>query len=73
MVLIILNYDIGSVDIIRNIPDDIEDTSDLVYNTLGYKESEISWMIVDGEDLIINNWKFDLLTDNKVWVGTKND
>ena len=54
MVLIVLNYELGDVDIVRSVPDDIDDYSDFVYNILGYKESEVSWMLVE-DDLVIAN------------------
>ena len=65
MVLIVLNYELGDVDIIRSIPDDIDDYSDFVYNVLGYKESEVSWMLVE-DGLVIANWKYDRFSKDKI-------
>lgn len=70
MVLIVLNYELGSVDIIRSVPDDIEDLSDFVYTTLGYKESEICWMAVEDEFVLVN-WRYDRFSKDKIYVSEK--
>lgn len=67
MVLIVLNYELGDVDVIRSIPDDIDDYSDFVYNVLGYKESEVSWMLVE-DGLVIANWRYDRFSKDKIYV-----
>ena len=41
----VLNYNTGVVDIVRNVPDDI--TPEFVYDKLGYHESEVAWMATD--------------------------
>lgn len=52
MQLIVLDYETGKVQIIKNIPNDITDTEDFVYNKLGYKNSVISWMFMkDGNNI----------------------
>lgn len=70
MVLIVLNYEFGDVDVIRSVPDDIDDYSDFVYNVLGYKESEVSWMLVE-DDLVIANWRYDRFSKDKIYVDEK--
>lgn len=47
MRLIILNYCTGGVDVIRDVPDDIDNLSYFIEVTLGYKESEIEWMTLN--------------------------
>lgn len=52
MQLIVLDFETGKVQIIKNIPNDITDYEDFVYNKLGYKNSEISWMMMkDGNNV----------------------
>mgnify|MGYP007101861455 CR=1 FL=1 len=46
MKLIILNYNTGDIDIIRNLPDNINDLSFFIED-FGYNEDEISWMTCD--------------------------
>lgn len=52
MKLIILNYNTGDVDVIRDLPDNIDNLSFFIETTLGYNEDEIAWMV--GNDAIIN-------------------
>lgn len=40
----ILNYGIGSVDLVT-VPDDIDDAEVYLYDVLGYEEDEIDFMI----------------------------
>lgn len=49
MKLIVLNYEIGDVDIINNIPDNIKNLEDFVYNKLNYKDSEVSWILLEDD------------------------
>jgi hypothetical protein len=42
MKLVVLDYEFGKIDVINNIPNDIENLEDFVYNTLNYKDSEVS-------------------------------
>ena len=53
MKLIILNYNTGDVDIIRYLPDDIDNLSFFIETTLGYNEDEIAWM-TGNDDTVIN-------------------
>ena len=41
MKLIVLNYNTGDVDIIRDLPDDIDDLSFFIETELAYNEDEI--------------------------------
>lgn len=49
MKLIVLNYEIGDVDIINNIPNNIKNLEDFVYNKLNYKDSEVSWILLEDD------------------------
>ncbi len=53
MKLIILNYNTGDVDVIRDLPDDIDNLSFFIETTLGYNEDEIAWM-TGNDDNVIN-------------------
>ena len=50
----ILNYGIGSVDLIT-VPDDIDDVEIYLYDVLGYRENDIEFMIKNGEININDN------------------
>lgn len=50
----ILNYDIGSVDLIT-VPDDIDDVEVYLYDVLGYREDEIEWMAKEEGEIDIND------------------
>lgn len=43
----ILNYGVGSVDLVT-VPDSIDDVEVYLYNVLGYREDEIEFMIKEG-------------------------
>ena len=58
MILAVLNYEYGNVEFVSNISEDIENLDDFVYDVLGYKESEIAWMLVD-DDFRILKYTFD--------------
>lgn len=66
MKLIILNYELGCVDIIRNLPDNIENWEDFVYNTLDYKDSEISWILLK-DDYSTNLYTYDKVIGKVVY------
>ncbi len=67
MYLFILDFETGNIDVIRNLPENIEDIEYFVEYTLGYKLSEVSYMLVDPDDSIFNILDFnnndDTLTD----------
>lgn len=65
MRLLILNYNTGDVDVIRELPDNIDNLSFFIKTTLGYNEDEIAWMVVD-EDTVINysTWNNGELTND---------
>lgn len=44
----ILNYGIGSVDLVT-VPDDIDDVEVYLYDVLSYREDEIEFMIKEGK------------------------
>lgn len=50
----ILNYGIGSVDLVT-IPDDIDDIEVYLHDVLGYREDEIEFMVKEGEKININD------------------
>ena len=68
MKLIVLNYNTGDVDIIRDLPDDIDDLSFFIETELAYNEDEICWMVLnDDSRLNYSTWKgdrIDCLTNN---------
>lgn len=66
MELIILNYELGDVELIRNVPENIENLDDFVYNILKYKESEVSWMLLE-DDFRTILYTYDELQKKKVY------
>lgn len=44
----ILNYGVGSVDLVT-VPDDINNIEVYLYDVLGYREDEIEFMIKEGK------------------------
>ena len=66
MVLIVLNYGDGSVNIIKNIPNDILDMDTFVYDTLDYKESEIAWILVE-DDFLVERFTYNPNTCEKLY------
>ena len=50
----ILNYGIGSVDLVT-IPDDIDDIEVYLHDVLSYREDEIEFMIKEGGEININD------------------
>lgn len=66
--LVILDYEIGGVDIIANVPeyDNIEKYEEIVYDHCKYKDSEISWMILD-DDALITRYTYDPISEKKIY------
>ena len=50
----ILNYGVGSVDLVT-VPDDIDDVEVYLYDVLGYREDEIEFMIKESKINIIDD------------------
>ena len=50
----ILNYSVGSVDLVT-VPDDIDDVEVYLYDVLGYREAEIEFMVKEREKININD------------------
>lgn len=48
MECVILNYGVGSVDLVT-VPDNIDDVEVYLYDVLGYREDEIEFMIKEGK------------------------
>lgn len=70
MKLIVLNYGVGNVDIINNIPTNIENLEDFVYNKLNYKDSEVSWILLE-DDSRIDYYTYDsgkMVYDNENFI-----
>lgn len=68
--LVVLNYGVGNVDIINNIPADIENLEDFVYNKLNYKDSEVSWILLE-DDSRTNYYTYDsgrIVYDNENFI-----
>ena len=67
MILIVLDYEWGCIDAIKNIPGDIEDLDTFVYNTLGYKDSEVSWILLE-DDFRTTLYTYDELQKRKFMI-----
>ena len=70
MKAVILNYGIGNIDVIKNIPDNIENLEDFVYNKLNYKDSEVSWILLE-DDSRIDYYTYDsgkVVYDNENFI-----
>ena len=50
----ILNYGVGSVDLVT-IPDDIDDVEVYLHDVLSYREDEIEFMVKEGGEININD------------------
>lgn len=53
MKLVVLNYEFGNIDVIKNIPENIENLEDFVYDKLRYKDSEVSWILLEDDSRTI--------------------
>lgn len=53
MYLFVLDFASGNIDVVRNIPDNIEDIEDFVVDVLGYHLDNIEYMLTD-EDNVFN-------------------
>lgn len=68
MVLVILSYDDGCVDVIRNVPD--RDNYEEFLKGLGFKLSEISWICL-ADNSPLNTWNYnngDVKKQETVWL-----
>lgn len=54
MYLIVLDFETGNVDVIRELPEDIDDIEYFVEYILGYDLQEISYMLVNPDDSTFN-------------------
>lgn len=50
----ILNYGVGSVDLVT-VSDDIDDVEVYLYDVLGYREDEVEFMIKEGKINVIDD------------------
>ncbi len=66
MQVVVLNYELGNVEIVRNVPENIENLEDFVYNTLCYKDSEVSWILLE-DDFQTILYTYDELLKKKVY------
>ena len=66
MTLVVLDYECGNIHYIKNIPENIENLEDFVYNTLGYKDSEVSWILLE-DDFRPIIYTYDRLLKKKVY------
>ena len=66
--IIILDYEIGGVDIITNVPeyDNPEKYEEIVYDQCMYKDSEISWIVID-DDALITRYTYDPVGEKKIY------
>jgi len=70
MKLVVLDYEFGKIDVINNIPNDIENLEDFVYNTLNYKDSEVSWILLE-DDSRVDYYTYDsgrIVYDNENFI-----
>ena len=51
MYLFVFNYDSGNIDVIRNVPEDIENIEDFVVDVLGYHPTDVEYMLTDGDNV----------------------
>lgn len=75
MYLIVLNYDSGNIDIIRDVPEDIENLEDFVVDVLGYHLTDVEYMLTS-EDNVFNIVDYDeedntLIDKGFDYVGSK--
>lgn len=75
MYLIVLNYDSGNIDIIRNVPEDIKNLEDFVVDVLGYHLTDVEYMLTS-EDNVFNVVDYDeedntLIDKGFDYVGSK--
>lgn len=70
MKLVVLDYEFGKIDVINNIPNDIKNLEDFVYNTLNYKDSEVSWILLE-DDSRVDYYTYDsgrIVYDNENFI-----
>ncbi len=58
MYLFVLDFASGNIDVVRNIPDNIEDIEDFVVDVLGYHLDNIEYMLTN-EDNVFNIVDYD--------------
>jgi len=51
MQLVLLDYAWGTVKIIKNVPDNIKNLEVFVRNILHYKDSEVSYILLEDDDV----------------------
>lgn len=51
MYLFIFDYESGNIDIVRNIPDNIEDLESFVIDVLGYHATSVEYMLTEGDNV----------------------
>lgn len=69
MYLFILDFETGNIDVIRELPEDIDDIEYFVESTLGYDLSEVSYMLVDPDDSVFNILDFNSNDDSLINKG----
>lgn len=69
MTVVVCNYDNGTIDIIKYVPDE-EDFESFVYEKLNYKSESISWMAINNK-LPINIYHWDSMQKRKVYTNEK--
>lgn len=66
MKLVVLNYEVGNVQVVSNIPERISDVEELIYETLGYKYTEIAWILL-GDDFQVVRYTYDPALGKKTY------
>lgn len=52
MYLFIFDYELGNIDIVRNVPSDIDDIESFVTDNLGYHITNIEYMLTEDDNII---------------------
>ena len=61
MKLVILDYELGTIDIIHNVP---ENSDPKFISDLGYKDAEVSWILLE-DDALITRYTYDPISKRK--------
>lgn len=64
MKLIILNYELGQVDIISNVPKYVDEI--FIEDILEYNSSSISWMLIE-DDALVTRYTYNPVTKHKIY------
>lgn len=65
MYLFVFDYESGNIDVVRNVPENIEDLESFVSDTLCYHLSNVAYMLTKGDNVfnIVDYNSDDSITD----------